>query len=274
VSLYDQHVHSRLSADSDADPVANVRRAMELGLAGLTFTEHYDAHPSEREACVYDYERIARTIASLRSHFGDRIFIGLGIEICYQPDQMDEILAHLAGHDFDVVLLAVHWFDGRALHERDHWEGLDAEAATRSYLDTVLKAVQFVLELRRQGRRPFDVLGHLDLVKRYTQRYFNQFDIRSHSDLVDEILQTCLEADLVPEVNLSSRRQSLPEPMPADWVVRRYTQLGGEAMSLGSDAHRAEDVGVGIAEAAAMLKREGVQRLAVFKERRRCDIAL
>jgi histidinol-phosphatase (PHP family) len=272
--LYDQHVHSRLSADSDADPAAHVRRAIELGLAGLTFTEHYDTHPSEREACVYDYERIAQTIGSLRSHFGDRIFIGLGIEICYQPDQMDEILAHLDAHAFDVVLLAVHWFDGRALHERGHWENLDAEAATRSYLTTVLGAVRFVLELRRQGRRPFDVLGHLDLVKRYTQQYFNEFDIRPHKELVDEILRTCLEADLVPEVNLSSWRQSLPEPMPADWVVRRYARLGGEAMSLGTDAHGAKDVGHGIAEAAAMLKREGIQRLAVFKQRRRCDIAL
>ena len=88
---------------------------------------------------------------------------------------------------------------------------------------------------------------------------------------MDEILRTCIEAELVPEVNLSTLRQSLPEPTPADWVVRRYAELGGEAMSLGSDSHVSECVGSGIAEAAAMLAEQGVKRLAVFKDRQRFD---
>jgi len=274
MKLYDQHVHSWFSVDCDADPVDMVRRAIAGGLAGLTFTEHYDTHPSEREVCIYDVERISQSIASLRSHFGDRIFIGHGIEVCYQPRQMDEILVHLDAHEFDEVILAVHFFDGRALHEHDHWQGVDAVTATRLYLNAVLEAARLTRDLHRQGRQKFDVLGHLDLVKRYTQRYFNEYDIRSHEAIVEEILQTCLEADLVPELNLSTLRQSLPEPMPADWAIRRYAQLGGQAMSLGTDAHRATDVGYGLAEAIALLKREGIQRQAVFKGRRRCDIAL
>jgi histidinol-phosphatase (PHP family) len=125
--------------------------------------------------------------------------------------------------------------------------------------------------LKKHGSCPFDILSHLDLVKRYTQRFFKSYDIRSHSDLIDEILKGCLEAGLIPEVNLSSLRQSLPESMPAEWVVARYAQLGGEAMSLGSDAHASEDVGAGIAAAVDMLKRNGIKRLAVFKQRQRCD---
>src|SRR5690606_23806806 len=103
--------------------------------------------------------------------------------------------------------------------------------------------------------------------KRYTQRYFEQFDVRSCAELVDEILRTCIEADLVPEVNLSTLRQSLPEPCPADWVVVRYAELGGRAMTLGSDAHRPEHVALGIAEAADRLKQQGIESLAVFKGR-------
>ena len=52
-------------------------------------------------------------------------------------------------------------------------------------------------------------------MKRYTQRFFQAFDIQSHELLVDGILSACLAADLIPEVNLSSLRQQLPEPMPA-----------------------------------------------------------
>ncbi len=272
MALYDQHLHSRHSVDSEADPRANVLRAIELGLAGLTFTEHYDTHPTEWPICRYNYEAIAETVDQLRREFAGRIFIGHGIEICYQPDQMESrILPHLQSHRFDVVLYSVHWFQGRALHVREHWDGLDVAAGTRLYLESVLEAVRYAAELKRAGDRPFDILSHLDLVKRYTQRYFGTFDARSHAGLIDEILAASLEAGLIPEVNLSSLRQQLPEPMPADWVVRRYAELGGQAMSLGSDAHHSEDIGAGIADGARMLQRCGMGRLAIFRNRERHD---
>jgi histidinol-phosphatase (PHP family) len=269
VALYDQHLHSCYSVDSEADPEANVRRALELGLAGVTFTDHYDSHPTEWATCRYDYDKIAATIGGLRRQFADRIFIGHGIEICYQPEQMPKILPYLAEHRFDLVLCSVHWFAGRALHIREHWDGLDADTGTRAYLETVLQAVRFVNDLRQRGQRPFDVLGHLDLVKRYTQRYFGTFNIRPHAELVDEILRACLEAELTPEVNLSSLRQGVSESMPAAWVVKRYAELGGEAMTLGSDAHQSDHIGANIDEGAELLKAAGIRYLAVFKDRKR-----
>ena len=271
MKLYDQHLHSWHSIDSEADPADVVGRAIELGLAGVTFTEHYDTHPTEWPICRYNYDAIAPTIADLRARFADQIFIGHGIEVCYQPEQMEEILRHLATHEFDVVLVSVHWFGGRALHEREHWDGLDACAGTRAYLETVLEAVRFVDDLKGQGQRPFDVLGHLDLVKRYTHRYLDTFDTRSHAGLIDEILLATMEAGIVPEVNLSTSRQGPAEPSPPEWVMRRYVELGGTATCLGSDAHVVEHVGAGLVEAAAMLRSVGVRYQAIFKGRKRSD---
>lgn len=272
--LYDQHLHTWYSGDCDVDPADNVRQAIDRGLAGLTFTDHFDPHPDEWPLCRYDYDAIARTVEDLRGRFGHQIFIGHGIEVCYQPDQMGWVLDYLDARRFDVVLLSSHYMGKRALHIRDHWDGLDTQSATRAYLETVLKAARFMADLRAQGCRPFDVLGHLDLVKRYTQRYFSTFDVHSHADLVNQILLTCIEADITPELNLSTLRQDLPDPTPASWAVRRYAELGGKAMSLGSDAHHPNQVGAGFPEAAAMLKREGIQQLAIFKNRQRYDVPL
>ncbi|NLX13236.1 MAG: histidinol-phosphatase HisJ family protein [Phycisphaerales bacterium] len=272
--LYDQHLHTCYSMDSGTDPGDNVRQALVAGLAGLTFTDHFDTHPTEWPTCEYDYDRLAADVRRLREEFGDRIFIGHGIEICYQPEQMDRILRYLEGRPFDMVLLSVHWFNGRALHEQSHWHSLDTAQATREYLATVLEAVKFVGELSATGCRPFDVLGHLDLVKRYTQRYFGTFDIRAHADLVDEILRCCLSAGLVPEINMSSCRQQLPEPMPADWVVRRYAELGGRSMSIGSDAHQSEYVGVGLVEGSSVMKAQGIHHQAVFKDRQLREVVM
>ncbi|MCP4247932.1 MAG: histidinol-phosphatase HisJ family protein [bacterium] len=275
LQLYDQHLHSRHSWDCESDPRENVQSAIEQGLAGLTFTEHFDTHPDEWQRCAYDYEACAATIAALRDEFGDRIFIGHGIEVCYQPDRMDFILDHLATHDYDVILLSVHWAGGFNLHEKDQWQGLDPAVGTRRYLDTVLEAARCCRRLfREHGRRRFDVLGHLDLAKRYTQRFFQTVCVDEQADLIDAILTTCLEANLIPEINTSAMRQGLDESMPGPATVRRYAALGGRMMTLGSDGHLPEAVGAGFDYALGILREAGIAELAVFEGRRRRTVAL
>ncbi len=272
--LVDQHLHSRHSMDSRTEPEANVESALTRGLMGLTFTEHFDTHPNDWPGCIYDDAAYSDTIAGLRSRYGARIFIGKGIEVCYQPSRMDFLVDFLSRHRFDVVLLSVHYFGAEAVHRREHWDGVTAAEGTRRYLETVREAAQCCVELRGSHGRIFDVLGHLDLVKRYTRRFFESYDVSACAPLIDEILRACVEAELVPEINTSSLRQGLSETMPGPKTVRRFAELGGTGMSLGSDAHRAEDVGAAFDEAAAMLRDAGMPRIAWFKERERVDIPL
>ena len=258
--------------DCRSDPVDNVRVAIAAGLTGLTFTEHFDTHPDDWAACVYDDEAYGETIDRLRRDFGAQIFIGKGIEVCYQPHRMDFILDFLASHEFDLVLLSVHYFGDKPVHVKEAWQGLSVEDGLRRYFDYVLRAVKFCRDLHGRGARVFDVLSHLDFVKRYTKRFFGTDDVSCCGDLIDRILATCIEADLIPEINTSTLRQNLDETMPGDQTVIRYGQLGGKAMSLGSDAHTAEGVGTGFDKALSMLTAAGIDRLAVFKNRQREDV--
>lgn len=267
--LFDQHLHSWHSFDCEEAPEQNVRAAIEQGLAGLTFTDHFDTHPTEWPLCRYDYDLLHEAVEALRDKYGGQLFIGHGIEICYQPERMDFIIDYLNSHTFDVVLLSVHWFGGRALHVRDHWAGLSPRAGTEAYLRTVLEAAEFAGTFARNGRRMFDILGHLDLVKRYTQRFFGEADVNLFRGLIDEILSASLAADLIPEINASTWRQGLDEPSPADWVVQRYAAMGGRCMSIGSDAHSAEHIGAGLRDAATMLLENGISALAIFRNRQR-----
>lgn len=267
MSLFDQHLHSHNSTDSDVAPGVAAAAALRAGLAGLTFTDHFDTHPTEWPLCRYNYDKLHDDILALRKQYGDRIFIGHGIEVCYQPERMEFILDFLNSHEFDMVLLSVHWFRGRALHVREHWDGFDTRSGTQAYLETVLDAAKLAGKVARGGRRVFDVLGHIDLVKRYTQRYFNEFEVRPFEGIVDEILQTAIASDIIPEINASGFRQGLGEPFPAEWAIRRYAELGGRYMSTGSDAHVAKDIGAGLPEAAEVLKRNGIRAAAVFRSR-------
>ncbi|HEY3242866.1 MAG TPA: histidinol-phosphatase HisJ family protein [Phycisphaerae bacterium] len=267
MGYFDQHLHSWHSFDSQTPPEENVRRALEVRLTGLTFTEHYDTHPQDWPTCRYDDARYSDEIAALRARFGEQIFIGKGIEVCYQPAQMGAVLDFLERHEFDLVLLSVHWCGDRALHIREHWPERDASRMVRANLETALEAARFCRERRQRGERAFDVLGHLDLAKRYVYRFFEKPPPELDPSIVDEILRTCLEADLIPEVNTSTLRQGLDEPMPGPGVIRRYAELGGTVMSLGSDAHRARDIGADFDRTSYLLRNAGIAQVACYRAR-------
>ena len=270
MGLVDQHVHSHHSFDCETEPADNIRQAIAVGLSGISFTEHFDTHPDEWPTCRYDDRSYSATIADLRHRFSDTLFIGKGIEVCFQPERMDFILDFLEQHDFDVVLLSVHWAGDRAFHRRRHWAELTVPQASRLYFQTVLQAARLARDLhRRNEKRVFDILGHLDLIKRYTHRFRETEEvINGQEELIDQILTTCLEADLIPEINTSTLRTGLAESMPGPTVVRRYAELGGQAVSLGSDAHAAADVGADFDRCSALLPDLGIHSLAYFDQRR------
>ncbi len=266
--LHDQHLHSRHSIDSEADPAENCRQAIANGLSGLTFTEHFDTHPSEWEISRWDYDGILETVSQLRGQFGDRLRVGMGIEVDYQPEQMEDILSYIDEHSFDVVLLSIHWWDGKPKYKPEHWANVDWRRETELYFTKVLEAVRMCLELKETGTHYFDILSHVDLVKRYTQRYCNAFDVVSSRDILDEIWRTAIAAELVPEVNTSTMRDSVGEPMPADWAVKRYAELGGKKISFGSDAHQSKHVGSHFAEVSELAAQSGIQSQVVFMDRK------
>ena len=94
------------------------------------------------------------------------------------------------------------------------------------------------------------------------------------ADLIDDILRTCLTADLIPEVNTSTLRQNLDEPMPGRETLARYARLGGRAVSLGSDAHRAPNVAAHFDRALEILRAAGINHTVVFKNREPIEVPI
>ncbi len=272
--VFDQHLHSWNSFDCKTPPVENVEQAIAVGLAGLTFTEHFDTHPSEWESCVYDDLKIERELSEVREQFGDRMFIGKGIEVCYQPERLDFVLEMLTAHSFDVVLLSVHWASGRAVHLQDLFKGMSCDEYLRFYLESVRECTANLVQMKRDGHQPFQILGHLDYAKRSAYRFFGFDGQLNEPELIDEILRNCLTADIIPEINTSTLRQGLSTSMPGMEIVQRYADLGGTMMSFGSDAHRAEDIGAGSDHALDLMRKAGLTHLACFEGGKLCATAL
>jgi len=264
-SLHDQHLHSHHSFDSNASPQKNVERAIERGLGGLTFTEHFDTHPTEWPRCVYDDEKIEAEISALRDRYGQQVFVGKGIEVCWQPKRLDFILDFLSRHSFDLVIVSVHWAYDKPVHERERFEGWTVDRYFRLYLEAVRDATAQIARMKRRSRQPFHILGHMDFARRYAKQFFDFDGPIGYDDLIDQILTNCLDAEMIPEVNTSTLRNKMDAPMPGPVIMRRYAALGGTMMSIGSDAHSPQHVGADFDRAIDMLKSSGIQNAAIFR---------
>jgi hypothetical protein len=83
----DLHVHSFFSGDSNADPEEAVVRAIEKGLDGIVFTEHY-------------FFGVSEPVEVLKEKYGDKIRIFRGVEF---PSYEGHCLVY--GADTDKLLL-------------------------------------------------------------------------------------------------------------------------------------------------------------------------
>ena len=72
-----------------------------------------------------------------------------------------------------------------------------------------------------------------------------------------------MESGTALEVNSSGLRYPERETYPGPWVVARFRELGGERVTVGSDAHMPESFAFGLEEAADIVAAAGFDRLSL-----------
>jgi histidinol-phosphatase (PHP family) len=112
-----------------------------------------------------------------------------------------------------------------------------------------------------------DVLGHLDLVKRFGVRHYGPFEPAAFEEEIRAVLRAAIDGGMGLEINTSGLRQSPGEPYPALAVLQWYRELGGEILTLGSDTHHVNNLGAGLAEAMTLAQVAGFRAIATFEKR-------
>ena len=131
----------------------------------------------------------------------------------------------------------------------DYYQGLIAD-----YLGDVLT-------LARWGK--FQVLGHLTLPLRYIRNNAGlTMDFSAHMDAVEEIFRCIIPRGIGIECN--TNRGDIPLP-DAD-ILRLYRRMGGEIITIGTDAHSTEYVGCRVAETQQLLRESGFRYFTTFTQ--------
>jgi histidinol-phosphatase (PHP family) len=255
----DYHMHTHFSADGQASPGDMCEAALQCGLQEVCFTEHVDWLPWDETRAHFTPAAYVPAALQCRAEYAGRLAVRIGLEISEPHLVAREVQALLAAWPFDFVLGSAHWIDQSGVYLPDCYRLHPVDHVEREYFLRVL-------ELAEQGE--FDSLGHLDLVRRYRPKELGPFDTRVHAEVIRAILSTLVRRDKAFEINTSPLRRGLDSTCPDLTVLRWYRELGGEKVTIGSDAHRPDQVGTGFEVAADMLRSAGFSRLVTYAQRR------
>ncbi len=254
----DYHAHTTFSCDARDTMDAMCRRAIELGLQEIVFTEHVDFE--HLDSC-YRYFKPAsyfEAIEEARRCYGDRLLIRTGAEVGEPHRYPDETAELLEAYPFDFVIGSLHWVDGRPTFGPDFFAGWSPQAAWRAYFEELVRLCE---------AGDFDVLAHLDLPKRHFRPINGSFDPEPYAELIHAALQSLIQRGKGIEVNCSGLRYPVQEPLPGLRVVQWYRELGGEILTVGTDAHRTSHLGEGIDQAVKMAQVAGFETFTRFRAR-------
>lgn len=253
--MFDFHMHSDFSEDCSTPMEATIESAIEKGFSKICFTEHLDYdYPDPDFTFDLDTESYDTKIRQMQEKYGDRITIKKGIEIGMQPHLFARYERLLSKNKFDFIICSLHAADRKDLHNGDFFKGRTASEAYRFYYEELLYCVRHF--------ETYSILGHLDLVKRYQALDTDE----SFHDIIGEIFKTIIPKGKGIEVNTSGFAYGLGSAMPSRDILELYYDLGGEIITIGSDAHQAEHVGHRFDQVLAMLQDIGFRYITTFSD--------
>jgi histidinol-phosphatase (PHP family) len=255
-SPHDYHLHTSFSVDCQVPMTALCERAIELGIPEICITEHADFVPEDEGYRYFAPAAYFAEIERCRALYSDRLALRAGVELGEAHRFPDEVAALLDAYPFDFAIGSLHWVSGRIVLDADYFAAQSADGAYGAYFAELLL-------LARQGR--FDVIGHFDVPKRAGFDLHGPFDARQFAEPVRAVLRTCVERGIGMEINTGTMRRPVGEPSPELDVLRWYRELGGELLTLGSDAHRLEHVAYRFADALELARAAGFSHVACFE---------
>jgi histidinol-phosphatase (PHP family) len=262
--VVDYHNHTTRCGHAEGTMREYVERAIAVGLAEIGFSDHlylYFLPPEQRDPTLAMREEqlpeYVESVLKLRDVYRPQIRVRLGLEADYFPGHEEELSRILEPYPWDYVYGSVHFLgdwgfdDPRHLDRYGQW---DIDALYRHYFDHVKAAA---------GSGLFDVMGHLDLVKKFGHR-----PKADASGLYASVASFLKDADVTVEVSTAGLRKPVGEIYPGPQLLAECARQGVPA-TLASDSHKPSEVGKDLDSALTALRAAGYDQFVRFDRRQR-----
>ena len=263
----DYHLHSEHSGDSTAPMETQILSGIEKGLKVMCFTDHYDPEfPYDNNPDVapgtfeLDYDLYKKDFLKMKDKYEGQIDLRFGVELGLQPHLGSFLQSYAREHDFDFIIGSNHLCAGFDPYYPDFLFDRTQEEALELYLEDTLANIRVFPGI--------DSCGHLDYVARYLPDRERIYNYGSFSDLIDPILKELITRGIALEVNTAPLTKGMPYFNPLPEILARYREMGGELITVGSDAHVPERIAGRFEETAGILRSLGFRYYAIYKERK------
>jgi histidinol-phosphatase (PHP family) len=255
----DYHMHT-LFSDGKGEMAEYVKKAAQNKIDEIGFSDHVHVH---KEVWSMEPANLSKYMDSIRRlRKTAQISVKAGLEVDFVPATTQSLMPTINQHDFDYLMGSVHYIGNWLVdseREIEEWKRRDVDQVYGQYFHLVQDMV---------GTRLFDIVGHLDLVKKFNFRPKNDLN-----DLMLQTVQTVRQSGMCIEINAGGLRKPCHEIFPSEKLLRMCFE-NGIPITLGSDAHSPNDVGAGLEEAVNFARKIGYDEIVRFTNRKRDFVQL
>ena len=262
----DYHMHSSYSGDSDSPMEEMILSAINKGFKDICITEHQDfdfiyANDEPNDYFEVNTDQYLYDLILLKEKYAGKICVSFGIELGIQTHLAQKLYSYSSGHDFDFIIASNHLCNRKDPWMASFFEGRSEKEGYHEYFQYEAQCIK--------AFRNFDTFGHLDYVLRYGPNKNKEFSMTEYGDDITEILKLLIENEKSLEINSSglSEKYGLNAPHPCKEILQRYKELGGELITIGSDAHSPDMVGKNFDKVEQILKDCGFNYYTIYKQR-------
>jgi histidinol-phosphatase (PHP family) len=264
--MIDFHVHSKHSIDSHAEMEDMVRAGIGAGLKAMCFTTHIDLNPFRRgidpfmridgKLRLLDNTAVGAyldEIAELRARYSGEIQLWSGFELSYMPHYDAIARDFVVKHPVDFVLGAVHCLENISVTASSEADGYLRSTAPSAIAEDFCDKT---IAIARSNI--FSTIAHVDGIKKYARRLYGTHIDRELEKLFPKVFDEIAKAGVGIEINTSAMRKGYSDFYPSRNILEMAREAGVRVNSIGSDAHRAGDVGYKLDEALTLIREVGI----------------
>ena len=259
----DYHMHSGFSSDSDTSVRSIIETVINKGFDTMCLTDHHDIDfPVGKEGLDFQLDTAAYwdMLTALREEYAGRLDIRIGVELGLMSHIGNEVREYAHAWPFDFIIGSSHLVDKIDPYYPEYYEGRTETEAYRAYFESILENVTLI--------KDYNVYGHLDYVVRYGPNKNANFRFSDYADVFEALLKIIIADGKGIEINTAGLYKGLGYPHPHMDILKMYKELGGEIITVGSDAHVTDRIGYGFDEAEQYLLSAGFRYYTIFKEQK------
>lgn len=235
--ICDSHVHSEYSSDSTAPLESIIKRAIELGLSSICITDHHDIDFPINSEDGYDFQldtpAYISAMKSLKKKYKDIIDVRIGVELGLMNSVAEKAKNYAETYkELDFIIGSSHLVRGEDPYYPSYYDNRTEVEGIRDYFLSILENVTLIDD--------YDVYGHLDYVVRYCPSGEKIFKMSDYKEVFEQIFKVIIPKGKGIEINTGSLYKNMSYAHPHMDILRLYKDMGGEIITVGSDAHKPE----------------------------------